>query len=141
MCVSHQHYQACSALPCPSCTPAQTRPHGGQVKWSWICSITWGSSVRKCIGPRVHKFCCGESTGRPTAVSRDRCQWLICVDKNYYKMLIFFNCTKHCIIIFFIEILHLHKFTWGFCFWNHKVQTCDIKLKCDYQEKKIQTKY
>lgn len=128
VCLSHKHYQACSALP-PSCvrlswTLEQTHPHGGQVMWSWMCSVTWGSSMRKRICPRGHrdlKFWCGDSTGRPPPYQeRDAND---CVDKNYYKMLIFFNCTKH--LIFFIEILHLHKFTWGFFFWNqiHKVQT------------------
>lgn len=118
---SNQHIQACSALAPIMWTSVCSVQVSiiNPVIWAWMSSVTWG--VWKCICPREIS-----QGGHPPY--RERCQWLICVDKNYYKMLIIFNCTKHLI---FIEILHLHKFIWGLCFRNqiHK----STNMKCHIQ--------
>lgn len=71
--------------------------------------------------------------GPPPYRETDASDWFVLIKiitKCWYSLIV-----QNIVLLFFIEILHLHKFTWGFCFWNHKVQTCDIKPKCDYREK------
>lgn len=133
MCVSHQHYQACWTLPHPVCVcVCHERWHKRvlmEARWNDPShgAHPWGSASSRHDHPSPHR-------------DRDANDWFVLIKiitKCWYSLIVQ---NTLLLLLFFIEILHLHKFTCGFCFWNHKVQTCDIKLKCDYREK-INKKY